>query len=119
MEKENPYGAPIAIQTEPAKYKSRRLKRLSLKKLDLISTATIFAAIYAAIGVIVGAMVAVLSILTGDTAPSMLFAGVGSIVVLPVVYGAIGFVGGLILAGVFNVVAGMTGGPRFSVEELP
>ena len=39
----------------------------------------------------------------------MLF-GAGAVVILPIVYGCIGFVGGLIMAPLYNLVAKVVGG---------
>ena len=36
---------------------------------------------------------------------------------MPVFYGAMGFVGGLITAGLYNVIAGFTGGIEFEFTE--
>ena len=39
-----------------------------------------------------------------------MFMGAGAIVILPIFYGVFGFIGTLIMASLFNLVAGITGG---------
>jgi hypothetical protein len=41
--------------------------------------------------------------------------GVGSILLLPLFYGALGFIGGAISAFVYNLVAGVVGGIELEV----
>lgn len=45
----------------------------------------------------------------------MLF-GVGAIIFLPIMYGIMGFIGGAIMAFVYNVVAGIAGGVELELE---
>ena len=51
----------------------------------------------------------------GQALPA-LFSGV-FIVFLPVIYAVLGFIGGLIMAFVYNLVAKWTGGVEFTTEE--
>ena len=39
-----------------------------------------------------------------------MFMGAGAIVILPIFYGVFGFIGTLIMAALFNLVVGITGG---------
>ena len=91
-----------------------------VKRLGPMSVGKIFFALYAIIGLFIGLCVAAFSMLftsaasTSDTSGplSMLGAGMGlaAIIIAPIVYGIIGFIGGLIMAAVYNLAAGMMGG---------
>jgi hypothetical protein len=84
------------------------------------SVAKIAGVLYALIGLLIGAFVA-LAALAGafvgadDAGIIGSIMGVGAIVVLPLFYGCLGFVTTLIGAWLYNLVAGMIGGIRFEV----
>jgi hypothetical protein len=96
-----------------------------LKRIGVLSMAKIAGVLYAAIGVFVGLGVAVLSSVAGMAGARMnpdmpgwagpLF-GVGAIVVLPILYGILGFIGGAIGAGIYNVFSGIVGGLELELE---
>lgn len=46
-----------------------------------------------------------------------LFFGVGAVIFLPLFYGVLGFVAGLISAFAYNVIAGAFGGLELEIEE--
>jgi hypothetical protein len=85
-----------------------------------LSVAKVAGVLYALIGLIFGAVVA-LAALAGafagadDAGIVGSIMGVGAIVVLPLFYGCMGFVTTLIGAWLYNLVAGMIGGIRFEV----
>ena len=95
----------------------RRIKPLSLGKM--------LGAIYVTIGVIAGLIISGVSLLgfaIGSVAApdemgnmiGLLF-GVGAVVFIPLVYGTLGFVGGLIAALIYNAVAHIAGGIEIEV----
>ncbi len=95
-----------------------------LKSIGVASCAKLMGAMYAAIGLILGAMFALLSVLGAGLAAAagdgnaffgMIF-GVGGIIFLPIFYGVLGFIGGAITAVVYNVVAGLAGGLELELE---
>jgi hypothetical protein len=92
-----------------------------VKNIGAMSLATTMAVLYAALGLIAGAIIALISMAMpaamGNS--SMMFGmvgGVASIIVFPLIYGCIGFVAGLISAFVYNIVARMTGGVQLTLE---
>lgn len=83
-----------------------------------LSVAKVSFVLYGAIGLIVGVFLAVFSMLgaaagAGDNEAipfvGALF-GVGAIVALPLLYGGFAAISGLILAWLYNVIAGIVGG---------
>jgi hypothetical protein len=92
----------------------RRIKPMSLGK--------ILGVLYAVIGLIIGVLIAIVSAVGSTMAsgasthsgpnPFAMMAGMGiaAIVVIPLMYGIFGFIGGLIMAGLYNLFAGMVGG---------
>jgi hypothetical protein len=43
--------------------------------------------------------------------------GIMAVVVMPIMYGIIGFIGGIIMAAIYNLVAGVVGGLEFDFEQ--
>ena len=92
----------------------RRIKPMSLGKM--------LGVLYAVIGVMIGVIIALASAVGSTMAagaspdsgpnPFALMAGMGiaAIIVFPLLYGLFGFIGGLIMAGLYNLFAGMVGG---------
>ncbi len=73
-------------------------------------------------GLIVGAVVTLVSFIgvsTGQTPgiQGLLF-GVGSFVLLPILYGVMGFIMMAVMAALFKLVAGWTGGIEMNFETL-
>lgn len=95
----------------------RRVRPLSLGK--------ILGAMYVIFGLIAGLIISAVSVLgfaIGSVAApdelgnmaGLLF-GVGAVVFIPLVYGTLGFIGGLIAALVYNLIAGVVGGIEIEV----
>ena len=93
-----------------------------VKNIGAVSLATTMSVLYAALGLIVGAILALVALampssgLGGSAGMFGMMGGVASIIVLPLVYGVLGFVLGLISAAIYNVVARMTGGIELTLE---
>ena len=81
--------------------------------------------LYAEIGLLVGAFFTLFLTTLGSLIPQeeqqmggfigMLF-GAGAIVILPIFYGILGFIGGGIVAVAYNLIAGWTGGLEMEVQ---
>ena len=95
----------------------RRVRPLSLGKM--------LGAMYVTLGLIAGLIISAVSVLgfaIGSVAApdelgnmaGLLF-GVGAVVFIPLVYGTLGFIGGLIAALVYNLIAGVVGGVEIEV----
>jgi len=91
----------------------------SLTRIGALSLAKILAVTYAFLGLFFGGLISLFALMGaavggaagGDSGgvAAMLF-GVGAVIILPIVYGCIGFVGGLIAAPLYNLVAKVVGG---------
>ena len=82
-----------------------------VKRIGVLSLAKILGLLYAIMGLIVGALLAVLSLFGFNVADeTVFFFGVASIIIFPILYGVGGFIGGLITALFYNLIAGKIGG---------
>jgi hypothetical protein len=96
-----------------------------IKRVGPLSLAKFLGCLYSFIGLIAGLIFTVLAVLvsaigaaaseSGLPLLGALF-GVGAVIFLPIFYGILGFVGGLIVAALFNLVANMTGGLEIGLE---
>ena len=92
-----------------------------IKRIKPMSFAKMNAVIYGLIGLLVGGMFSLLAMAGGLAAGAdsesgglaatfgMIF-GIGAIIIAPICYAILGFIGGLIGAVVYNFAAGMMGG---------
>lgn len=88
-----------------------------LRRFGVLSLGKFMGMLYAIIGLIVGVLVAVMSMLGGglfggDTGAMGMIGGFGllAIVILPLLYGALGFIAGLISGWLYNLTARFSGG---------
>jgi hypothetical protein len=96
-----------------------------LKRIGVLSMAKIAGILYAAIGVVMGLFFAAISSFMGMAGAHMnpdmpswlgpLF-GVGAIVLAPLLYGVMGFIGGAIGALVYNLFSSLVGGLELELE---
>ena len=102
---------------------TRRLTRIAP-----MPVAKIFGILYALFGLIflpffAIAGIAGLFVESGETtagAAGMMAGGmIAMAVVFPIMYGVMGFIGGLIVAGLYNLTARWVGGIEFEVEDVP
>ena len=93
-----------------------------IKSVRVLSLSKILAAIYGGLGLIFGAILAAVSLfgggpLAGPEDPAFLgvLLGGGAVIALPLFYGIMGFVAGLIVGTIYNFVAGLVGGLELEV----
>ena len=94
-----------------------------IKRIGPVSCAKVSALLYALIGLIFGAILSLVALVggaiagaTGGSGGMGMIMGVGAIVLLPIVYACVGFVGTLIAAALYNFAAGITGGIEMDVQ---
>jgi hypothetical protein len=87
-----------------------------IRRVGPLSCAKVAGVLYLILGFIFGAIISLFAVggsLFGDTQASglggMIF-GAGAIVILPICYAVFGFLMTLIMASLFNLVVGITGG---------
>jgi hypothetical protein len=87
-----------------------------------VSAAKIAGMLYVIVGLVIGAFVSLAAIVGGMAANQegsgglgVIF-GAGAIILLPLLYGCMGFVMTLLMTWLFNVAAGITGGVEVDVR---
>lgn len=98
-------------------------QKVSVSKIEVFSLGKVVGAIYALFGLIIGAFITLLSIMGSLAAQSfgasgvvsMMF-GIGSIILIPIFYGIMGFIIGVLAAFFYNIIAGWIGGIELEVD---
>lgn len=118
----NPYNAPGQPGVQPMQPSSTR--SVVIKRIDVISCGVMLGALYVVVGLVVGAVFFLISMIGmaaggggADVAVGGLIGGVGAIILLPIFYGVMGFIGGIIGAVLYNLIAGIAGGIRIDLES--
>jgi len=88
--------------------------KLKLKRFEVLKAGYILGLLYLLLSAFILVPILLISIAFGH--PNAL--GVGMVIVLPLIYGLIGFVGGMIMAALYNLVSKMIGGLEVEVEQL-
>jgi hypothetical protein len=99
------------------------MAQLTITHLGVLSVAKIYGAITAVFGLIIGVIYGLFVMLFGAAMMSQsrgaggasVLIGLVMIVVIPIVYGVIGFIAGAIGALIYNVAAGIAGGIEIDV----
>ena len=98
-----------------------------IRRIDVLSLAKVLGVLYAMLGLVFGLLFSFFSLMGAaigagmqdagaeGTVFSLLF-GVGAVVAMPILYGIMGFVGGLLTALFYNLTAGFVGGIRLDLE---
>ena len=93
-----------------------------IRRVGPLSLAKIAGTLYAVIGLIVGAFLSLFAMAGGFGAnsdvgrPYGAMIGAGSIIVFPIMYGCLGFIGSLIGAAIYNVLANAVGGVEVDLQ---
>lgn len=96
-----------------------------IERIAPLSLAKVMGAIYAVIGFVVGALFTLLALVgaaAGGSSDSEMawmapLFGIAAIVVFPILYGVIAFVMGLVVSGLYNLIAGRVGGIEVTLGE--
>ena len=96
----------------------------TINRVGVLSLAKVLAVLYALFGLIFGALMAAFSLIGAGFAQATdaegawvgaLF-GVGAVILLPILYGVMGFVGGALTAFLYNICSGIIGGVEIEVR---
>lgn len=110
------------------------MNKLVIKKFGVLSVGKIYAVMMLIVSLIIaipyGLIIIVVSLIGGIGAGSVdgtaglafggggVVMGLGIMIGLPIFYGAMGFVGGIIGALIYNILAGLVGGVEIEVESV-
>ena len=97
---------------------------MTIKSIGVLSAGKVMGILYALLGLIFGGLFTLLSLAGfaasgGDQqagAGALIF-GAGAIIILPIFYGVMGFIGGLLMALLYNVVASLAGGLEIEFDR--
>src|SRR5262245_44665293 len=97
-----------------------------IRQVGVLSVAKILGIVYGCIGFIVGAFVAVFSVLGGfagilseqgrAAGVVSMFFGVGAVIILPLFYGCLGLIVGLLVGAIYNAAARAFGGIELDID---
>ena len=93
-----------------------------ITRIGPLSCAKITGTLYAVMGLVIGCVVTLVALAGGfgpdsaDAGVMGAIVGVGAIIILPFVYGGIGFVATLIAVWLYNLLAGLVGGIEMDVQ---
>ena len=90
-----------------------------LKHIDPLQLGKVLAALYGCLSLIVVPFILVFSLVASQAGHGSAFPGVLLLIFVPVLYAVLGFVAGVIMAVLYNLLAAFTGGIHFTLEDLP
>ncbi len=92
-----------------------------VKSIGVLSVGKVVGCLYALLGLIIGGLFSLISLVGAaaggpDAGLAALLLGGGAIIIFPILYGVIGFVGGIVSAALYNLVASFTGGIEIELK---
>ena len=96
-----------------------------LRSVGGLSAGKLMGLLYAVLGLIFGEFFSLISLAAGAAnmpqgGPGLPMAGmvIAAVIVMPIIYGIFGFIGGIISAAMYNLIAGFVGGIEMEFERL-
>lgn len=93
-----------------------------LRRIEPLSAAKLMGTLYTLLGLFIGAIMSLIAILgvaaQGGQGAEGVLLGVGAVIVLPIMYGIGGFIGGGIMAALYNLVASLVGGIKIDFVSM-
>ena len=97
-----------------------------LKKVGVLSCGKVLGVLYGGLGLLMGAIFTLIAVLgaalgggasnrPGGAIVGMIF-GIGAVILVPIFYGVMGFIGGIITAAFYNAIAMVAGGLEVELE---
>lgn len=94
-------------------------KKVELKRVAPLRLGTILAILYGALGLIAAPVFLIAGLAGGMHDLGGLLVGVAGAVFVPIGYGLVGFLSGLVVAAIYNFVVRWTGGVQFEFTDVP
>ena len=96
-------------------------KMVEITRIGVLSLGKIFGILYAFFGLVIGTLMSLVFVFSGammgDTGGITGFVfGAGAIITLPLFYGIMGFLSGILMAVPYNMIAGWIGGLEVEIE---
>jgi hypothetical protein len=94
--------------------------RKQLTRIVPLKAGIVLGVLYGILSLLVAPFILLAAVLSSkaQTATPAIF-GVGFAIMLPLIYAVVGFIGGIIAAAIYNLVAKWTGGLEFEVRDVP
>lgn len=92
-----------------------------VRRVGVFSLAKVSGALYALLGLLIGACITLFSLVGSAMVPKdagfggMIF-GAAAIIVVPIFYGVLGFIMSAIMGALYNLIAGWVGGVEIDVQ---
>lgn len=120
MQASNPYESPVTSSLHSAATSSRMMR---VRKIDPISAGKVLGLVYLGLGLLFGVLMALFTILGAaagggaEAAIGGVIGGLFAMVGIPLMYGAMGFLGGVLVAFLYNAAAGFVGGVEMEIDN--
>jgi len=123
MSDANPYSNPS--QQPAGSSMVRPSQTMTLRRLDVFSVGKMLGVLYTIVGLFFGAIFAIVGLISaaagggagaGDVVVSGVVGALFMVIMVPILYGIGGFIGGVIMAALYNLCANFVGGVRFDLE---
>jgi hypothetical protein len=91
-----------------------------IKSINPLSAGKMLGLTYACLGLLIGGIISLIALAGAGGnrgGPEAVFLGVGAVIMVPLFYGVLGFIAGLIGALIYNLIAAAVGGIEIEVEE--
>lgn len=95
-----------------------------IKRIGVLSCAKVLGGLYLVLGLIFGGIMTIVAALGAgvgggpEEVGMALGGGLASIIIIPLLYGFIGFIGGAFMAAIYNIAASMFGGIEFETTSV-
>ena len=106
------------------------MAEMTIKRFGVFSVAKMYGLLMFVFGLIIGVIYGLIFIIMGASMASLareeaaiggfgtIGVGIGMMIGIPVFYGVLGFVGGIIGALIYNALAGVVGGVKFELQAV-
>ncbi len=107
------------------------MAEMTIKRFGVFSVAKMYGLLMFVFGLIIGVLYGLIFIIMGASMASLaprdeatigglgtIGVGVGMMIGIPIFYGVLGFIGGIIGALIYNALAGVVGGVKFELQAV-